>query len=81
MTRAEKIQALAAIQSGRGNIASLMDTVWEYWEASDKKPDLYVNEVTGQSLTASQLEVRGQARPYLKFFITQLSDPVNDPIL
>jgi len=81
MTRAQKIQVLQAIQSGRGNIASLMGTVWEFWTARDKEPDIFVNEVTGQSLTESQLNERGHARPYLKFFITQKSDPRNDPII
>jgi len=81
MTRTDKIKALQAIQDGRGNIAPLMGTVWEYWEASDKKPDIFTNEVTGQSLTASQLNERKRARPYLNFFVAHLPHPDNDPIL
>jgi hypothetical protein len=80
MTRQEKIKALQAIQSGRGTIESLMGTVWEFWEASDMEPDIFTNEKTGQRLTASQLEERKQARPYLNYFLTQLTHPDDEPI-
>ncbi len=79
MTRSDKIKALQAIQDGRGTIAPLMGTVWEFWTA--KKPDIFINELTGQSLTTTQLNERKHARPYLIFFVTQLSHPDNDPIL
>jgi hypothetical protein len=60
--------ALAAIQSGRGTIESLMGFVVELWAGTNKEPDIFTNEETGQRLTASQLQARQQARPYLTIF-------------
>jgi hypothetical protein len=73
MKRTEKIKVLQAIQSGRGNIASLMGNVWEIWTGTNKEPGIFTNEVTGQKLTASQLWERKQARPYLNTFETILT--------
>jgi hypothetical protein len=70
MKRSEKIQALAAIQSGRGTIASLMGQVWEFWTGSNREPGIFTNEITLEKLTASQLKERKQARAYLNIFET-----------
>jgi hypothetical protein len=69
MTRTEKIKALAAIRDGHGTIAPLMDTVCEFWETSDKQPDIFINVATGQRLTKADFNKRQEARPYLIIFL------------
>ena len=58
----------------------LMEKVREFWEADETGQDIFINEDKGLRLTRSQLHERHQARPYITYFITHLSDPRDEPI-
>jgi hypothetical protein len=72
VSRREKIRLLSELQSGKRMLRELRPWKAELWYQHSYNPDVFINEVTGELITAAQMQERQKHKGDDVLFITVL---------
>lgn len=80
-SRMDKIKFLQNIKEGKATIQELMPVKVEFWTECDSEPNVFINEDTGERMTAAELDTRKQsAGSKIILFIEQRTNSKDEPI-
>ncbi len=71
-SRIDKIKFLQKIKEGKATIQELMPLQVEIWEQYIDEPDIYIDEKTGNEITAAEMEAKEKTKGNNIIFITVL---------
>ena len=69
-SRTEKINFLQKLKQGKATINELLPQKIELWKQYTNEPGIYINEKTGEKITAAQMEVKQKNKGSNVLFIT-----------
>ncbi len=71
-SRTDKIKFLQNIKEGKTTIQELMPVKVGIWKQYIDEPDIYIDEKTGEEITAAEMDVKEKTKAGNILFVTKL---------